>query len=393
MATLACAVVLVAWTPRPALAQQPGATPEPAKAHTSVPAQPASDPGKQESVFDRLWRFNRWYENASNPVVQRVLFSGRYQHDYAVVEADEGNTTEWNVRRMRLGGRATLFRTFTLHGEVDLNPQEADPVYVRLTDFYLEWSRNRRFAVTVGKQGVDFTMDGSTSSRDLIAIDRSNLANNLWFTEEYVPGVSVSGTTGPWTYVGGVFSSGARNREFGEFTGGLFTLGVVGYDFAETLGVEEALLAGNYVYQEPDQDNTFTRPFEHIVSVNFLLDAGAWGARADLSAGAGYGTQRDVWALMAMPFWNITRGLQAVGRYTYVESDGVNGVRLATYENRVVTGQGDRYQEAYLGANYYFYGHRLKLQTGVQFADMNDRAGDGGAYSGVGWTSGVRVGW
>ena len=46
-----------------------------------------------------------------------------------------------------------------------------------------------------------------------------------------------------------------------------------------------------------------------------------------------------------------------------------------------------------LGANYYFYGHKLKLQTGVQFADMNDRANDGGEYSGVSWTTGLRVGW
>ena len=46
-----------------------------------------------------------------------------------------------------------------------------------------------------------------------------------------------------------------------------------------------------------------------------------------------------------------------------------------------------------LGANYYFYGHKLKLQTGVQYADMNDTANDGGAYSGVAWISGIRVGW
>ena len=70
-----------------------------------------------------------------------------------------------------------------------------------------------------------------------------------------------------------------------------------------------------------------------------------------------------------------------------------NGIRLATYESRIVPGRGDEYNELYLGANYYFYGHRLKLQTGVQFADMNDRANDGGAYSGVSWTTGLRVGW
>ena len=76
-----------------------------------------------------------------------------------------------------------------------------------------------------------------------------------------------------------------------------------------------------------------------------------------------------------------------------LESDDPNGVQLATYENRVVTGRGDEYNELYAGANYYFYGHKLKLQSGVQVADMNDRANDGGAYSGVSWTTGIRVGW
>ena len=59
----------------------------------------------------------------------------------------------------------------------------------------------------------------------------------------------------------------------------------------------------------------------------------------------------------------------------------------------MVGSRGDRYHELYAGANYYFYGHKLKLQTGVQFADMDDRAGDGGAYSGISWTTGLRVGW
>ena len=96
---------------------------------------------------------------------------------------------------------------------------------------------------------------------------------------------------------------------------------------------------------------------------------------------------------MAMPFFNVTDKFQVVGRYTFLESDDPNGVQLATYENRVVAGRGDRYNEIYAGANYYFYGHRLKLQSGVQVADMNDRANDGGEYSGVSWTTGIRVGW
>jgi phosphate-selective porin OprO/OprP len=371
------------------------ATTATAASQPAAAAQAAQSPEreKQPSTYDKIWTFTEWYENSSNPVVQKVLFSGRYQHEYAVLDADQGDLDEWNVRRMRVGPRITLFRTFTLHAEVELNPQERDPLYQRFTDFYLQWSRSGRFVVTAGKHGVLFTMDGSTSSKELLAIDRSNLTNNIWFPQEYMPGVSVSGKLAPWVYRAGVYSSGEANREFGSFNGGAFALGVLGYDFADSLDAKEALLAGNYVYQRPDRNNTFTRSLEHIVSVNFKFERDAWGVRTDLSAATGYLGQSDLWGVMAMPFVNITDKLQFLGRYTFLDSADQNGVRFGTYESRLVPGRGDRYNELYLGANYFFYGHKLKLQSGLQYADMDDRAGDGGAYSGVSWTTGLRVGW
>ena len=363
----------------------PGSTPAPQ-------AQAESNGG--ESSYDKVWRrFTEWYVDDSNPIVQRVLFSGRFQHEFATINADDGDHDEWNVRRMRLGPRVTLFRTFTLHSEIDLNPQEAAPLYLRFTDLYLQWSRSGRLALTVGKHGVPFTMDGATSSKEVLTIDRNNLTNNIWFTNEYIPGVSVSGTLAPWTYRAGVYSAGEANRELGNFNGGAFALGVLGYDFAKSFGVNQALLTGNYVHQNPDTRNTFTQQLEHVVSVNFKLDAGRWGVRTDVSTGLGYLGQSDLWGVMAMPFANITDKLQFVGRYTFLDSKDPNGLRLATYEKRVVSDRGDRYNELYLGANYFFYGHKLKLQTGAKFADMNDRANDGGAYSGVSWTTGLRVSW
>jgi phosphate-selective porin OprO/OprP len=115
--------------------------------------------------------------------------------------------------------------------------------------------------------------------------------------------------------------------------------------------------------------------------------------RSDLSIASGYLGQSDLRAVMAMPFVNLTDAFQLLTRYTRIVSDDANGIRLATYENRVVAGRGDEYDEIYLGANYFFYGHKLKLQTGLQWADMNDRANDGGAYAGVSWTTGLRIGW
>lgn len=357
------------------------------------PARAQGSDVKEPSVYDKIWKFAEWYSDESNPVVQKVLFSGRYQHEFAGIDSEEGSLEEWNVRRMRLGPRITLFRKLTLHSEVELNPQERDPLYLRFTDFYAQWAHSGRLAFTVGKQGVPFTMDGATSSKELITIDRSNLTNNMWFPQEYIPGFSVSGKAARWVYRGGVYSSGEANREFGEFSGGAFTLGVLGYDLGPTFRMKEALLTGNYVYQHPDPDNTFTRRLEHVASVNLKLEADRWGMRTDFSAGAGYLGQSDLWGFMAMPYLNLTDKFQFVTRYTILDSEGPNGVLLGTYENRVVGGRGDLYNELYLGANYYFYGHKLKLQSGLQYADMNDTANDGGEYSGVSWTTGIRVGW
>jgi phosphate-selective porin OprO/OprP len=356
-----------------------------------TPAQPA--PAKpQPSKYDKIWgKFTNLYTDEKNPVVQRVLFTGRFQHDFAMVRADQGDHDESNVRRLRLGPRITFLRKYLFHAEVELNPQERDPFYVRFTDLYVQWNKSSRVALTVGKQSIPFTQEGATSSRELITIDRSNLANNIWFTQEYTPGVSVSGTTAPWNYRVGIYSAGAANRELGRFSGGVFTLGVLGYDFAKKLGVRQALLTGNYVYQQQDPDNTFTRRLDNIGSINFRLEQPRWGVRTDLSLASGYSGQSDVWALMAMPFVNATDKLQFITRFTTVQSDDPGGIQLATYENRVGRNRGDAYNEWYLGANYYFYAHRLKLQTGLDYADLDNVSS--ATYAGWGWTTGLRVGW
>jgi len=389
MKTLQTALLLLILFAEGALAQSPST-----QSTTAPPATAQAGTAERPSGYDRIWQqFSTIYDNRSNRVVQRVQLSGRFQHEFAAIDADEGDHDEWNTRRLRIGPRVQLFRTFTVSAEAELNPQEVDPLYMRLTDVYVQWSRNSRVVVTVGKQGMPFTMDGATSSKELLTIDRSNLANNIWFPQEYLPGASVSGRAAPWTYRLGVYSAGEANKEFGRFDGSVAALAVVGYDFAKTLGVREALLSANYVHQSPDRDNTFTRPLEHVLSANLKLESERWGLRTDASTAAGYLGQRDLWALTAMPYYNVTEGLQLITRYTFIDSDGPNGILLGTYENRVVRGRGDRYNELYVGANYFFYGHKLKLQSGVQLADMRDEANDGGGYAGASWVTGLRIGW
>ena len=169
--------------------------------------------------------------------------------------------------------------------------RSSDPFYVRITDAYVAWSRNPVLTITVGKHSVPVTQEGATSSRELLTIDRSNLANNIWFGQEYMPGVSVSGRAAPWTYRGSVYSSGAANREFGEFNGGVFTLARARLRLRQEAwrqrgGADGELslpAAGRQQHLHAAATSTSRRSI-------FRLDDGRWGLRSDLSK------RRAIWA-------------------------------------------------------------------------------------------------
>ena len=76
-----------------------------------------------------------------------------------------------------------------------------------------------------------------------------------------------------------------------------------------------------------------------------------------------------------------------------MESAEENGLRLNKYEGKAVEGRGDKYQEIYTGVNYLINGHKLKLQLGVQYTNMEDSANDGGEFEGLTISSGIRISW
>lgn len=349
----------------------------------------AADDSSKE-FFDSIWKHAEFYKNPDNDIIQSFKFTGRFQLNYALV--DQNDVEMLDVRRFRMGAKIKLFKNFTLHSEVDLDT-DVDPVYQRLTDTYLSWSRSKAFEFTVGKQSAPFTVDGMTSSKELMTIDRSNLANNLWFPNEYFSGVSGGGEIENWHYFTGVYSSGSASKEFGNFDGGWFTLASLGYDLAEVAKAKKALLSVNYVYNTPDGKNSFTRALQHVGSLNLKYEREKWGLWTDMSGGTGYGTQSPIWGLQVQPFYNLTDKLQGVLRYTYLNSTRRDGIRYSRYESVVIPGRGDNYHELYAGLNYYFYGHKLKLQTGVQHVQMDDDPNNGGAFNGWALTTGLRVSW
>src|SRR5688572_12057327 len=102
VATLPAIAALVGPAPA-AYAQPPAAGPQPPPA--AARATQTGGDLKEPSTYDKIWKFAEWYSDESNPIVQKVLFSGRYQHEFAAIDSEAGNLDEWNVRRMRLGPR------------------------------------------------------------------------------------------------------------------------------------------------------------------------------------------------------------------------------------------------------------------------------------------------
>jgi phosphate-selective porin OprO/OprP len=276
---------------------------------------------------------------------------------------------------------------------VDFDAQNPDPFYSRLTEANLAWEFCKAATLTVGKQTAAFTLDGSTSSSELLTIDRSNLSNNLWFTEQYIPGVTLHGRIGAWMYNAGLFTGGSENPEFGNFDAGNFGIISIGYDFAQPLHVKKALVRADYVHNSPNLESTFTRPLEDIGALVFILDAERWGCSADIAAARGYGTQSNLFGANIMPWYNITKNFQLVGRYTYVGSEDPNGVRFARYENTLTSARGDQYNEIYGGLNWYIYGQKLKIQTGFAYVTMHGMPATTGNYDGWNWTTGFRMYW
>lgn len=352
---------------------------------------------EEKSGFDKAWSYMTLYENKKNAALQKFALVGRAQLDAAWVDPDgqdaDGNDLEnWSDalwRRFRFGFEATLCNDWKAHLEADFDLNEdIDDWYTKLTDAYIQWQPNEDLKIKLFKQSAGFTLDGATSSKRLLALERNNLTNNLWFTREYFNGALVSGTSaGGFSYKASIFSSGG-DPELDWDGASWFTFWQLGYQIGDTK------LHVDYVYQDEDE-NANTSDFEQIISFVPQWQKGPWGIWGDLSFGKGFADlgQSDVWGFSVMPFYDVSTYTQIVARYTYVDGDGDNSVRLNKYDNKVVGDKGDQAQDLYLGFNIFFYSHKFKWQTGITLASMDDAADDGGEYEGITLSTGLRVYW
>jgi phosphate-selective porin OprO and OprP len=369
----------------------------------------AKEDASAEEAFNRAWSHATLWKDQTGSY---FALSGRLQLDAYWFSADEKDVPDGAAddaedirwRRFRFGFLTGFNEGYTvqIEADIDLN-NEPGHLYNRLTDAYIGYSFDKGGEVKLLKQSVGFTLDGATSSKKLLTLQRNALTNNLWATEEYFSGIQLSGISNDiWIYRAGFFS-GDNSDEIGFDNVGYITLLSLGYDLSRSLDVETATVRLDQVYNtkgEDDEldddenyDNNATPDFRYTTSLVTEWQQLSWGLRTDLSFGQGLGEQSDVWGIVLMPFYSFSHYQQLVIRYTFLSSSDDSGLSLGRYERELVSGKGNRYNELYMGYNLYIFGQKLKWQTGLQYTNMGDDADEGGQYSGWGLTSGLRMYW
>jgi phosphate-selective porin OprO/OprP len=333
------------------------------------------------SIYDKIWDSSTLYK-ADSGFLTELALQGRLHIQDAQGWSNQGNFGsrdrpqsvrwgDWEVRRLRLGAKAKLFDgNAKLDGHIDVNPN-FNQFYGRIYEVFFEYTLSNALTIGFGKKKAFFSLEHSISSKEIITLERALLTNAL-FTGQYT----------------GIWASG----KVGIFQAGL------AYDLAEATGFDRASI--NFDYQKATADTTVNNGnlagapvpylFESAMSLNSTWEKGRWAFYTDTLAGHGRGTQGDVFGVVLMPSVYVATGLQLVSRYQYAAGQD-NGLRLASRYDRLAPyttngGRGDVYHAFYVGANYYIYGNKLKLMTGLEYSTMS-----GCNYAGWTWSGGLRM--
>jgi phosphate-selective porin OprO/OprP len=372
-------------------------------------AQSAVEAKKPVSIYDQIWGSAVLYE-ADKGFLTRFQLYGILQIQDDQGWSDRGNfgsrdreqDNRWGdfeVRRMRLGFKTKLLDgKGRLDGLIDINP-DFNQFYGRINILFYEHAFSDALTAGFGKHQAYFALERTISSREFLTIERSLLTDMLWTS--WYTGVWANGKAGKFQWKAALYA-GDDEREFTTFNGGALIQAGLGYDLKEATGLDRAFVFFDYQKATAGttvKGNTFEGApapylFESAMSLNSTWEKGPYGFYTDILHGHGRGSQGNVSGIILMPTFYATKKLQFVGRYQYAVGEN-DGLRLSSRYDRLAPnitdkGHGGEYHAFYLGANYYIYGHKLKLMTGLEFVTLRG-GGHGGSYNGWSWSSALRM--
>ena len=346
------------------------------------------EPNNLNDSFLDLWDIPQLYSNKDSDLINDLKLVGRYQWQYGDVDFDNGDFSDSETRRFRLGTEAKILGgDWKVKGEINVD-DDFSPFYKSLEEAYIKYQGSDLFNVTIGRQKPAWSYEWSTSSRKILTFERSLLTNQL--APKKTTGINLSGSIDNWSYSLGVYN-GDIDEEFGDFDeAGEFVIASLGYDYSDSSSFDKAAWRFDILHNN-DENNNAAKAYENSFSLNHSLSINKLALNTDLIHASGFSD--DAYGLILLPTYELSDKLQLVGRYTYANGDN-DGLRAQKrYERKVPLsdgGYGDNYQSFYLGLNYYLNDHKLKFMTGIEYSDM-DGGADGGDYDGVTIFSGFRL--
>lgn len=343
----------------------------PAKAGTPSPQPEEPAEFSFADLGDAWENLGLLHKDKQSDGLNELWILGRYHGQYHTTDGSTGEDDGYETRRLRMGAQATMFHKLTLHAQM-VSGSDVNPFYNGFTELWAGWAFEDWLVLTLGQQKHRFTHDRNISSRYLNYLERGMLTN--MFALDYTPAVTLSGRTDKIWYYTGLFSNATEQNMWDSFTelnSGWSYLTTVTYNLGKSLDTDTAHLNLGYVYSQANDTATNMDRYNHGASAALILTKGPASLVTEALVGTG-GEDGTGYGLNIQPGLFLTDELQLVARYQIAAStvdDGLKSQRR--YEREAGLPSGDLYQAGYLGLNYYIAKHRLKVMTGIEYADMN----------------------
>lgn len=345
--------------------------------------------------FCDIFDYSTLYESDSG-FIREVSLNGRYHGQYISQSKDVGNDdfgyNNWQHRRFRLGMNIEFAGNVTLKTSVNLSNGSGsgtgltrDTFFDDWDEFYIDWEPKGEFLqyVEIGKQKQAITREFSTSSRQILTIERSQIVNEVSDAKPWgiTAGFKLAGMKhelGAWVH-GLDDNEPLGNWPDYDSRGGFSYRGEKQLTDATSLHLDYAFTNNSSGLASPQGNagDSQNSAYQHVVALGTETEMGQFGLITDLIFGFGRENTGaipagdDTFGLVILPYYNITEKLQFVAKYAYMDQGreqrtqrfGEGAGNLQAGRQRV-----EDYHTFYAGFNYYICEHNLKIMAGYEYA-------------------------
>ena len=331
--------------------------------------------------FDEIWGITTIYGDPEEKDKPFVKLRGRYQGQQYWADGDAASNNGWENRRIRLGLDATLSERLEFSFDFNMYRQGGDNLINNFDYISFNYAISDDTDISFGKlRRNPLTREDGTSSTKILTLERSILTTRFFI--DNVGGAYINHKEGNWTLGAGILKgSTEEDLRLPTLDGAtLFQVNIAN----QISDITEVRL--DYLNNPGDPDNNDVEAFRHVVSLNSSTQSGPLGLITDIIYAEALPEARgDLFGIVILPHYMLTQRLQLVGRYTYTSSNAGNGIRIPRRYERATVPEGfefgDEHQAIYAGVNYYFYGHKFKLTSGIEYTDFESENGNTSAIT------------